>query len=263
MNERAIGTASYDMLAIKPEQLEGIGQHLGVDGSGVFNIPEAVDPVAHEALLTEMKDPTRVIWTDAGDEYVNARGVRVVQNHTVFALKLSRGDQAPVENVPQMRQLGRDIEQLVRGLSPLFGSLVEWTADEMSYHEYYGGPEGVGLSPHKDNKRFNGLIAIATIENEGDFQVVHRTPLAYRYNPEIDAEEVVSWDVHSTLTVPTRPRTLTLLRATGLIPEGPGDDFRPEHAVVNAPERRSFMLRANTLPDDLASGFHYYNWGNE
>lgn len=236
---------SAEFLDITPDKLEGIETRLGREGIGAFHIPEAITPQAQELLLTEMTDPTAVQWWDVHETYENLRGKLIVQNHDVFALKLSRGDQRQVEAAPHMHQLAQEQESFIRGLGAIFPSLLGWTADEMSYHDY--DDTEVGLSFHKDNKRFPGLVAVTTIKGASDFSISSET----------------EGEGQSTYTIPVRPRSLVLMRAVGLVSELPDEDLRPEHGVYNVQEggRVAFMLRDNTKPDDSSYGFTYANWG--
>jgi hypothetical protein len=111
--------------------------------------------------------------------------------------------------------------------------MVEWEADELSLHRY-DDPD-LGLSLHKDNLRFTGVIAILSLEGKADLAT---------------DEKVYS----------AKPGDLLLLRAPGLL-NVPGD-HRPEHSVVNlrTPTRTSMMLRANKRPNEQIKGFSYDNW---
>lgn len=144
-----------------------------------------------------------------------------------------------------MCQLAREIQDFVRTLRSAFPTLANWTADEMSLHRY-DHPD-VGLSFHKDNLRFVGLIAVATIEGERDL--------------EVKAED------GSIVTLPMYTGSLALTRATDLIPgivdsRGKKVNLCPDHAVTNlrTPTSTSFIVRANSRPNDEVPGFEYANW---
>lgn len=248
----------FGALWIPSYTLERMEHALSLEGPGVLRVEGALNEDFRQDLLTEIGDPNRVVLTDAGHTYINARGVEVVQNHTVFALKLSAGDPAPIQNVPHMRLLAAETEALIRSLHEPYPSLATWEADEMSYHVYYDTE--VGLSPHRDNLRFYGLVAVVVMEGESDFQVLDRVPVRLEYDPVRKRDVVVEWNIRGIYTIPARPGDLILMRAPGLIPNMRSED-RPEHGVVNCKlPRISFMLRANDKPDDTADGFEYYNW---
>lgn len=215
---------SYDILA-DPEQL------------GVKIIEDFVSAAEIEEVLSEAQDPDKVQWLDVHDTYVNQRGLTIVQNHFAFALKLSRGDQSPLDLLPATVALYRRTERFVKSLSTVFPSLVAWEADELAFHLY--DDQDVGLSLHRDNKRFVGLIAIVAIDGACDLVVSHQ------------GEDVVA---------PVSPGALSLLRAPGLIDAD--IEVRPEHSVRNlrTPTRLSMMIRANSKPAEFVEGFVYNNW---
>lgn len=141
-----------------------------------------------------------------------------------------------------------------------FPSLATWQADEISYHQYY---KELGLSAHKDNTRFWGIIAIVATHGSSDFVVYDREPKSYDFDEELQEEVVAEWEVKSRLVVPTRPGTLLLMRAISLYQDMSSRE-RPEHAVENASHNReSCMIRANLRPNDYNYGFEYFNWKGE
>lgn len=240
-------------LQIEHGQLDRLEHGLGYEGPGVARLQDVLDPVFHERLLEEINNPEIVHWRDAGETYKNNRGAKIVQNHDVFALKAA-GDYEPIWAVPLMTQLAVETEQFIQSLQAQYASLCDWQADEMSYHRYYDAQ--VGLSYHRDNMRFPGLIVVIAIAGEADFQVVDREDLVFD-----EQGDIIDCTWHSTYTIPTRPGDMVLTRAPGLLP-GIRPDDRPEHAVVNGRvlPRVSFMLRANSKPLDTGYGFDYYNF---
>lgn len=161
-----------------------------------------------------------------------------------------------------MMNLAYGMQEAILSLSSEghFPNLATWDADEISYHQYY---RELGLSAHKDNKRFWGMIAIAATHGTSGFVVYDREPLEYGFDSELGEEVVTKWNVKSRLVVPTRPGTLLLMRATQLYEEMTSAE-RPEHAVENADfERESCMIRANLKPADYNYGFDYFNWKGE
>lgn len=240
-------------LYVSSEWLPAIEHGLSFDGPGVVRLQGVLNEGFRRDLVEEIADDNRVHWRDAGGTYTNNRGIEIIQNHDVFALKLSLGDPAPIAEVPRMRQLAAEAEQFVQSLGEQYNSLSGWDADEMSYHRYYD--QNVGLSFHRDNLRFPGLIVVISIDGEADFQVIERDPITD------DSGAIIDWHWRSTYTIPTKPGDMVLTRAPGLLPDMTPDD-RPEHAVVNGRvlPRISFMLRANNRPNDQGYGFEYYNW---
>jgi len=194
------------------------------------------------------------------ESYINNRGVAVEQNHDVFALKLSAGDQAPIRAVPKSAKIKNEIEELIRGLDGTYSGLRSWSADEMSYHRYYD--QQVGLSFHRDNLRFVGMIAVLTVLGESDFQIINREPVSYMVDSESGKSVVSEWKWHSTYTIPVSVGSLVLMRAPGLLPNPKNRELRPEHAVLNmkTDNRIAFLVRANNRPLDQNYGFSYYNW---
>lgn len=251
--------SSDSCIQVNPDSLIAVDSYLGPRSRGVFRIPGFIRDEFILELMAEMDDDRLVPWEDSGDSYANNRGVKIVQNHDVFALKLSAGDRAPIERVPAMSRLAVGTEVFIRSLSSEYPSLINWTADEMSYHRYYD--KEVGLSYHRDNERFTGLIAVVVIDGESEFRVIDREEVSRKYDEELGQEVVDEWFVHSEFIIPTRPGDLVLTRATGLYPDMVQAD-RPEHAVVNVVvlPRISFMLRDNSRPDDTNYGFRYVNW---
>jgi hypothetical protein len=192
------------------------------------------------AVNAETNDPGKLAWLDAHETYTNQRGLIIVQNHFTYALKLSTGNQSPLEALPATVAMHQRIERFITGLAPIFPSLATWKADELSFHLY--DDQEVGLSQHKDNTRFIGLIAIMAIDGECDLVINHH------------GEDTA-------LTV--RPGDLSLLRAPGLIEAE--FDIRPEHSVQNlrTPTRLSMMVRANSRPHDAIPGFRFNNWDGQ
>lgn len=230
-------------LSVGAEKLRGIDDALGPKGIGSFVLRNVLDPDQIELTQAEIFDPHKVAWRDNHDSFTNRRGIEVVENHTVYALKLSDGDQEPVARVPHMRALASNVEKLVRGLSGVFPNLHHWKTDEMSLHRY-DDPE-IGLSFHKDNLRFTGLVGVLTLEGESDVVIKGE-----------------SGDEH---VLPMFPGDLNLTRATGLYDAPKGVNLCPDHAVMNlrTPYRTSFIVRDNDRPHLPVPGFTYDNWVGE
>lgn len=123
------------------------------------------------AVLGEASDPEKIQWIDSHDNYVNQRGLEITQNHFTFALKLSAGDQSILGDLPATVGLYHRTQRFIRSLDSVFPSLVSWTADELSFHLY--DDKKVGISRHRDNLRFIGLVAIISVDGEGDLVITH------------------------------------------------------------------------------------------
>lgn len=211
-------------------------------GSSIAIVREALDYNQLFYLHDEIHDPFAVQWRDNHKLSENKRGT-VIQNHDVFALKLSRGDQRKTFRVPRMRRLAANIGELIRGFSGSFPSLSDWQEDEMSLHKY--DDQEIGLSTHRDHSCFVGMIAVMTLEGASDVLVSNED------------------DVPDTISV--EEGDLTLMRAPGLYEPLPGKEIRPDHAVVNLKSniRTSFIVRANNNPTEQVEGFEYDNWAGE
>lgn len=236
------------LLHINPDKLNGIEKALGVDGMGAFHIPDALSPSSVQHLQNEVFDPMKVAWRDNHHDSEHPRHGRLIENHTVFALKLDRGDKRWEYRVPRIRQLRDETVRFIQSLGSIFPSIVEFSPDEMSLHRY--DDQETGLSWHRDNLRFRGLIAVMRLEGVSDFQV-------------LDDND----NVH---TMTAKAGDLILTRATGLNglhhdAEGKLINDCPDHQVVNAQTSfvTSFMLRQNSRPAENANGFDYENWESD
>lgn len=236
------------MLRADLRKLEGIEGALGREGLGAFHIPDALSQTSIAHLQSEIFDPLKVAWRDNHHVSEHVRYGQLVENHTVFALKLDRGDKRWEYRVPRMRQLREDTVRFIRGLGMIFPSVAEFTPDEMSLHRY--DDQETGLSWHKDNLRFRGLVAVMRLEGVGDFQVLDQERRAQ--------------------TITAKAGDLILTRATGLnglrySEKGALQNDCPDHQVANAqtPFVTSFMLRQNSRPWENANGFEYENWHEE
>ncbi len=212
---------------------------LGPNSNGVLHLPRFVGGVMLRNMQMEAEDPTRVAWHDNHNTYVNKRGLTIVQNHDVYALKLSEGDQEPLRRIPHLVSAAHRVTSFIQRIDA-FPGLETWKPDELSLHRY-DDPE-LGLSFHKDNQRFVGVIAILAVEG------VCR--LLIRKSPEDD-------EVHEYVI---GAGDLVLLRAPELYETE--EDIRPEHSVGSllTPTRTSMMLRDNNKPRERVAGFRYENW---
>lgn len=233
------------LLKVTPEKLGGIEKALGPEGIGAFHIPGILSETSVAHLQNEIFDPLKVAWRDNHFEGPHKRHGRLVENHTVFALKLDRGVKSFEFRVPRMCQLRDEMVGFIQGLGSIFPNLKEFTPDEISLHRY--DDQDIGLSWHKDNLRFRGIVAVTRLEGEGEFQV-------------LDEQK----NVHS---IAAKAGDLILTRATGLNglrynEEGKLQNDCPDHQVANTqtPHVTSFMLRENVRPWENPNGFTYENW---
>ena len=212
-------------------------QLMDLEQPGVEIIHDFADQAEVKSVLQEANDPEKVQWLDAHEVYKNNRGLTITQNHFTFALKLSAGDQSFLDKLPQTLALKERTQRLINGLSSLSPALADWQADELSFHLY--DDQQVGLSRHRDNMRFIGLVAIIAINGQCDLVVRHKD---------------------QDINLPVIPGDLCLLRAPGLV--DCEAEVRPEHSVQNlkADTRLSMMLRANSRPTEAIEGFRFNNW---
>ena len=208
-----------------------------LEGTGVEIINGFADQTEVSSVLQEANDTERVQWLDAHEVYKNNRGLTIIQNHFTFALKLSEGDQSFLEQLPETVALKARTQRFINDLSIIFPSLASWEADELSFHLY--DDKEVGLSRHRDNMRFIGLIAIISLSGECDLVIT---------------------DKGKDIELPVIAGDLCLLRAPGLIDSR--TEVRPEHSVQNlrTNTRLSMMLRANSRPTEAIRGFKFNNW---
>ncbi len=214
---------------------------LGPNGPGAMQIYPFFHGLALTDMQREIQDPTRVYWEPAADPKPNARGIVVAQNFDVFALRIGAGDQRPFDRLSATMRAKQRIVQFVHNLSVVFPSLAAWEPTELGLHRYYD--EDVGISFHRDNRRFVGVIAILS--------VLHRSELKIRQD-ERDT---------SIQRFRTYPGLLTLLRASYLIPDMP-ELLCPDHEIadLDASGRVSMQLRQNNRPEEVVEGFNFANW---
>jgi alkylated DNA repair dioxygenase AlkB len=204
---------------------------------GVIHLPAFLGPEELTALQIEVSNPKKVVWRDVHDTYVNSRNLTIIQNHYTYALRTTDGNQKVFDEIPNTVESMRKITSYINSLDSSFPSLYNWYPDEVCFHKY-DDPD-VGLSFHKDNLRFIGMIAILSVEGECDFA--------------IGGDEDANY-------YPTKPGDLMLMRAPELFEAE--TDIRPQHAVLNlrTPTRTSMMLRRNIRADERLSGFDFDNW---
>lgn len=218
-----------------------------------------IDPDFLGELQSEIR--SNVEWRDAGVEFVNRRGVRIVQNHDVHAVLLP--DDGLAARLPLMSELTLAVEGCVQSLgssSSQLRTLAGWRATETSYHKYRLDQEsdGTGLSFHRDNVEFEGVVAVAGIAGTRLFRVVDRDPVE---ESRTDGGEITEWTTRATHTIPTGPGDLLLMRATGLV--SGSDEYRPEHGIYGDSTTEgtgaiSMMVRSNPSGKPLP-GFTYDN----
>lgn len=233
------------VLSVTPEKLEGFADALEPDGMGSFLIPSVLSQEQLDYLREEFEDEAAVMWEDTHTEYDNIYGRRIIQNHDTFALKVGVGDQAPLQKIPRLVATAHHVQALIRGLGGVFPVLNTWTVNELSLH-HYDDPE-LGLSPHRDNLRYMGLVAVLNVDGESDLELSKEPAGA----------------IHA---LHVRPGDLTLTRVSGIYPsyeeDGKPRNICPYHAVTNlaTPTRTSFILRDNSRPEEPINGFNFFNW---
>lgn len=219
-------------------KLPELVQALGPEGLGAYAIRGAVDAEWIHAYQKQMRS---VLWRDNHSVYTNNRGLVIDQRHNVIAYKLRIGDQAVVPEY--MRESAEMVARFVRSLGDEFPVLSVWQADEVSMHQY-DDPE-IGLSRHRDNRRFWGVVAVLTVEGVSDF---------------------VIYDRGNERVIEAEPGVLMLMRATNLTGDPVNQPYQttmnPEHGVVRVRSlpRVSLIVRDNLQPNEPKRGFTYDNW---
>lgn len=214
-----------------PFLTEHCAHGLGPNGPGVLHFGKVIDNEHIDAVQSEINDPMHITWRDNRSVHTNARGKQIYQNYDSYALKLSHGDQEMVDKLPTTKGLVIAIENLIRyDLAGTFPSLDTWKADEMVLHRY--DPDTVGITHHRDQKRFWGIIALMTLEGESQFSIEGGEPIT------------------------RKPGHLLLMRGHGLYKSE--EEIRPLHGTSGS--STSLIVRASTEPDKQHKGFTYDNW---
>lgn len=221
-----------------PFIIERTAELLGPKGPGFTHISSVIDTDHLAAIQTEIHDPANVAWRDNHTVHRNQRGVDIHQNYDAYSLKLGRGDQEMVAKIPTLRELVLSIENLIRfDLAQYYPALISWHADELVLHRY--DAHRTGLTHHRDQRRFWGIIAVMTLEGKGIL-------------------DVQDGDNHVSTVV--KAGDLTLMRAPDLYPSD--EDIRPMHGVDSheGHTRTSLVIRADRQADKQFDGFTYDNW---
>lgn len=207
-----------------------------ISEDGVAHIPGYLGEEELEHIWDEQAS---ISWRDDHRMYENKRGLTIVQNYFSHSLKLDQGDQAWREQMPATNGAIIKIRKFVQSLWDHYPSLIDWRPTEVTFHRY---DRSVGLSRHRDSKRFIGVIAIASLDGECDLGI-HRKGRTTLY--------------------PTSPGDLILLRAPGLF--NTDEDLRPDHSVVNIRTRlrTSMTLRQDSEPDKALPNSYFDNWRPE
>lgn len=132
----------------------------------------------------------------------------------------------PLKTFPSVSRLRDNFTVLVRAHSRDLPSLAHWTPNDVAVQRYLPG-SSLGITPHRDGKRFVILVAIFTIRGRARFAVCR----------DRSGEIIEHWT--------TQPGDLVLLGGPEL---QPGRDDRPFH-MVSPPldiERYSIALRMDT-----------------
>jgi len=119
-------------------------------------------------------------------------------------LQIDPGD---ITAYPTVCQLRIDLSYLIHAQGKGIAGLAEWRPNDIAAMRYHAG--SLGITPHRDNRRYRHLIAIFTIEGSASF-----TLCADREGAVVD-----QWQ--------SAPSSLVLLRASGLADA----DNRPFHKV--------------------------------
>lgn len=204
---------------------------------GAVVLPRFASEQETTAIHAETEDPERVQWLDAHATYVNDRGLTIVQNHNTFALRTDARDQSYFDRIPATVAMQERIRTYVQRMGSRFPFLRHWIETEVSFHKY-DRPD-IGLSFHRDNNRFVGVVAALAIHETCELAIRHK-------------------DLEFVYTV--RPGDLTLFRGPKIIDfEG---EIRPEHEIRNiqGPTRTSMMMRMNRIPNQPLKGFLFNNW---
>lgn len=221
-----------------PFIIENAAGSLGPDGPGFVHISSVIDTDYLDAIQTEINNPANVAWRDNRTSHHNQRGVVIYQNYDAYSLKLRSGNQEMVTRIPVLGGLVQSVENLVRfDLAQYYPALTEWRADEMVLHRY--DAHKTGITHHRDQRRFWGIIAVMTLQGKGIFSVQHGD----------QSESIVA-----------KAGDLTLMRAPGLYEST--DDIRPMHGVDSYQDssRTSVVIRADRRADEKFDGFTYDNW---
>lgn len=202
---------------------------------GAAKIEQFISP----ELLTEVdRELDELPFMDSHETYMNQRGLTIVQNHDTFAVDLNDPEHRRLTDPrPHIGAVRQKVEAQVSHLAQHLAGLQEWRPTELSIHRYDAEE---GLSYHRDNRRFIGLIAIVSLQGESDLNIRNS-----------EGEETA---------IATEPGDLLLLRAPGLIPGDDKEELRPEHAVrLKTDTRTSLMLRQNKRPHQKIPGFKFNN----
>jgi hypothetical protein len=194
-----------------------------LEGPGAVLAPKFLNDDEIEAIQGEITDPARIAWEDQHKVFTNARGLEITQNYDSFLTGfISVGELD--DTLPNVAAAARRITRFINAFSVIFPTLLAWQPNQLTLNRY--DDQEVGLSFHKDQTKYTGVIAIAAVDGECDIAI---------RNPDDTVE-----------SYPTQPGDLVLLRAPGLYSSE--YDIRPEHAVVNlrTPRRTSLMLRQDT-----------------
>jgi alkylated DNA repair dioxygenase AlkB len=139
----------------------------------------------------------------------------------------------PFDELPLVKQLGDDLAGRIRSLQVGASS---WIPNEVYVQRYRVGD--LGVTPHRDWKRYRYLVAIFTAAGEAEFMLCKNRA----------GEVLRSWT--------TTPGSLVLLRAPGF---GGVDDGRLLHTVrgPSAGERISVTYRMDSRSGQRATPTNY------
>ena len=222
---------------ITAAERESICEALGPEGIGAAHIPGFLNVDEVNVLASGF---ATIPWRRANRSYQNQRGLHIEQRYDEFALRTD-GDQAAFVQFPFMADLSRRLTEFVGTFSDVFPVLETWQAREVSTHRYLDTE--LGLTRHRDNARFYGVIGQLTITGLCDTAIYP--------GPQL---------------IQAHPGDLILLRATHLTGDPEDESYRvmsnPEHAVlaVHHVPRISLIVRDTLRPTEAPPGFTYDNW---
>lgn len=188
-----------------------------VSQDGAAFVDHALDPAFLEALQREIRglayermDAEEGQAHQAGDEF------QIIE--------------PALSSYPSIQLLGHDLAQQVHQAGSAVPGYQHWRPNEVYVQRYHAGD--LGITPHRDYKRYHFLIAIFTAEGEAPFTICKNRA----------GEPLVGWSASV--------GSLVLLRAPGL---NDGDDGRLLH-MVGGPasgQRISVTYRMDTsVPTD-------------
>jgi hypothetical protein len=180
---------------------------------GAAYVEKALDPAFVEVLTTEVG------------------GIRFERMDTLEGRARQEGDRYAIPEqslsaFPAIRELGDHLVRLVQVAAELRPDYAIWRPNKVHVQRYLSGDRGI--TPHRDYSRYRYLIAVFTVEGEAQFTICRNRA----------GDPLVTWA--------TSPGSLVVLRAPGLVQNGPDD--RPLHSIAgpHTGQRISITYRMDT-----------------